>query len=128
MLHKCPDKLICDLAQTYHITGYKSLPARTTAIFLCGLDDKSRVKMYLSGQYYSLDTMLMAAIYDKLQWLCWSYTEDGQNNVNLPQSVCQIISGNADLDDLSAYDSGEDFDRQRNMIISEVVKCQQVHH
>lgn len=49
MIAKDEDALICDLAETYRIFDYRSLPLKTVATFSVGLRENSRIKMSLGG-------------------------------------------------------------------------------
>ena len=48
MIKTDEDALICDLAETYQIYDYKSLPAYMVATFSVGLRENSRIKMKLN--------------------------------------------------------------------------------
>ena len=56
MIKTDEDALICDLAETYQIYDYKSLPAYMVATFSVGLRENSRIKMKLSNQPITLNT------------------------------------------------------------------------
>ena len=43
------DAWMCDLAETYHIYDYESLPLSKVAIFSVGLRANSRIKMKMQG-------------------------------------------------------------------------------
>ena len=43
------DALICDLAETYHIYDYRSLPVKLVATLSAGLRDDSRIKLKAAG-------------------------------------------------------------------------------
>lgn len=58
--------LICDLAETYHIYDYRSLPASLVATFSFGLRDDSRIKQKLAGVKTSDTNILLAIIADRL--------------------------------------------------------------
>lgn len=72
------DALICDMAETYHIYDLRGLPARTLATLAFGLRADSRIKMRLSDQPLRVNTILLAAIADRLGLLVWAQTEDGR--------------------------------------------------
>ena len=63
------DALICDLAETYHIYDYRSLPLKLVATLSAGLRDDSRIKLKASESPVSLDTMILAVIADNLTML-----------------------------------------------------------
>lgn len=43
------DAVICDLAETYHLLDYKSIPVELLATLCAGLHDDSRIKLKLAG-------------------------------------------------------------------------------
>lgn len=45
MINTDESAVICDLAETYSIFDYKSLPVLTVATFCVGLRENSRIKM-----------------------------------------------------------------------------------
>lgn len=63
------DALICDLAETYHIYDYRSLPLKTVATLSAGLRDDSRIKLEAAEASVGLDTVILAAIADNLTML-----------------------------------------------------------
>ena len=91
MINLDEESLICDLAETYQIYDYKRLPLQTVAVFSCGLRENSRIKMKLSQQTASIDTMLLAGISDKLGILLWAQTKDGQKGKNRPISILEKV-------------------------------------
>ena len=85
--------LICDLAETYRIYDYQSLPLQTVAILSIGLRDESRIKMKMNKVHYTFDMWTRAAILDDLNWLVWTKTKDGQNNRNRPKKILDELLG-----------------------------------
>ena len=63
------DALICDLAESYHIYDYRSLPLKTVATLSAGLRDDSRIKLKAAEASVGLDTVILAAIADNLTML-----------------------------------------------------------
>lgn len=63
------DALICDLAETYHILDYRSLPVNLVATLSAGLRDNSRIKLRAAESPVNLDTMILAVIADNLTML-----------------------------------------------------------
>lgn len=119
MINLDEDALICDLAETYRIYDYRQLPPLQVAVFACGLRDNSRIKMKASGQSVPLETLLLAMITDKLSTLVWFQTEDGQNNINRPTMITNLLTGNQteSEQDVITFDSGKEFDKFRNRLI-----------
>lgn len=58
--------LICDLAETYRIYDYRSLPVKLVATLAAGLRDDSRIKSRLAGVKGRGDEVLLGTIADRL--------------------------------------------------------------
>lgn len=101
--------LICDFAETYHILDYKALPVTTAALLASGLRENSRIKQKMAGLQYGSDTLLLAAILDRLTTLQWFQTSDGQHNRNRPKSVFEQLTGSARPKEIKAFASGDAF-------------------
>ncbi|MGA4725424.1 DUF5361 domain-containing protein [Carnobacterium maltaromaticum] len=113
------EALICDLAETYHIYDYKQLPPTQVAVFSCGLRENSRIKMKLSEQQVSLDTLLLAGLSDKLGLLLWSKTKDGEKGKNRPTSIVSSMTNQPQKEKKEiAFNSGEDFEEMRKRLIT----------
>lgn len=115
------DGLKCDLAETYHIYDYKQLPPTTVAVFSCGLRNDSRIKLKMADQQFSLETIMLAMISDRLSLLLWSKTKDGSKGRNRPTSLVNTLlkSHKQEKDEL-VFSSGEEFERVRSGILRKV--------
>lgn len=111
------EALICDLAETYHIYDYKSLPLSRVAIFAVGLKGNSRIKMKMSGLKYPLDTLLLASVVDRLSMLVWQKTKDAVDGRNLPESMLSRLLGTEDNRDTEVFSTPEEFERRREEIL-----------
>lgn len=100
--------LVCDLAETYGIYDYRSLPLRKVATFSVGLRDNSRIKMKMNGMRIPLNEVLLAAAVDRLSFLLWAKTEDGVNNTNKPKSILDELLGNEEFSD-DGFETPEEF-------------------
>ena len=80
------DALVCDMAETYHIFDYRALPLFLAARLACGLRENSRSKMRLAGNRIELRDALLAAILDRVSFLAWAQTRDGQKK---PKPPCE---------------------------------------
>lgn len=109
------DALICDMAETYHIYDLRGLPARTLAVLASGLRANSRIVMRLSEQQASMDTMLLAAIADRLGLLVWAQTKDGQRGLNRPASIVEALTENEPVTE--GFATPEEFETARRRII-----------
>jgi hypothetical protein len=76
MIELDEDALICDLAETYHIFDYKSLPPKTVATLAAGLRDESRIKLRAAGVPVALETIILAAIADRIDSLRYGFFKD----------------------------------------------------
>ncbi len=85
------DALICDLAETYSIYDYKSLPLRTVATLAAGLRDTSRIKLRAMGVPVAQDTILLAGISDRIDALRYTFSSD--KNTERPPQLVKILLG-----------------------------------
>lgn len=69
MIELDENAFICDLAETYRIFDYRSLPVKLVATLSAGLRDDSRIKLKAAGSPVSLETMILATIADNLTML-----------------------------------------------------------
>lgn len=111
------EALICDLAETYHIYDYKSLPLSRVAIFAVGLKGNSRIKMKMSGLKYPLGTLLLASIVDRLSMLVWQKTKDAVDGRNRPESMLSRLLGTEDNRETEVFSTPEEFERRREEIL-----------
>lgn len=109
--------MICDLAETYHIYNYRGLPVPTLATLVAGLRADSRTKMEINGAKAPTETLIMAMVYDKLSQWIWMNSKDGRKGINPPKSLVKLITSEPKRSTVTAYESGEDFDRARQRII-----------
>lgn len=123
MLKTDESALICDLAETYHIYNYRSLPLSRVATFAVGLRENSRIKMKMRGEKYSLDTMLLATIADRLSLMAWMKSKDGISGINRPKSIVARLLQIEDVvneegaSEIEAFETPEEFDRRWSEII-----------
>ena len=118
MIHVGEEELICDLAETYHIYDYRSLPIRTVGIFCIGLGEDSRVKTKLRGGEKISNNRLLAMALDRLSFLAWCRTEGAENGTNKPESIHDILYPSfAQNKETVTFNSAEDFDEARKRIL-----------
>lgn len=124
MLRTDETALICDLAETYGVLDWKALPLKTAAALSAGLRDNSRVKMKLSGQKIDCETVLLAAIADRLSMLVWFRTKDGVNNRNRPESILTRLIGDdqeQEEKDFRVFRTPEEFEAARRRALNREV-------
>ena len=119
MIKEDEEALICDLAETYQIYDYRQLPLTQVAVFAVGLRENSRIKMKLSGQRMPIESFLLAGILDRLSFLVWAKTEDGQKGRNRPTMILDSLVSKDKDSDVIIFDSGEDFEEERQRLIAE---------
>lgn len=121
MIAKSEEDLICDFAETYHIYDWRSLPVGTAAILAIGLRDDSRIKRRLSGARYDKNTLLLAAIADRLSILVWHGTKDGQKGKNKPKMIMDtLLSGPKKSQQTESYATPEEYLAAREKIVEEI--------
>lgn len=115
------EALICDLAETYHIYDYEQLPLTTVAVLSCGLRENSRIKLKINNQSIPIETLLLAGLSDKVSLLLWAKTQDGQKGRNRPAMILEALNPVSEKPkDTLVFHSGEDFERVRKELISQV--------
>lgn len=109
MINVNKNALICDLAETYHIFDFKSLPCRMVGILSCGLRENSRIKMILAGEKITLENTLLAGIYDNTKMLAWLNSTDGADGVNRPESILKSILDIEENSETLSFETKEEF-------------------
>ena len=117
LLNVCEDAIVCDMAETYGILNIKGLPVQKLATLVLGLRDNSRMKIMISGTKADTQTILLASILDAVALLVWFGSKDGQNGVNRPKSVLNVIMGREEQGQYKTFATVEDFERYRQEII-----------
>lgn len=115
------EALICDLAETYHIYDFESLPLRKIAIFAKGLRENSRIRMKLSQSKFNVKESLLAGILDRLTLILYSKTKDAEKGRNYPKLLLDEVDNK---EDLQGFMSSEDFEKMRRRIIEGGAKWQ----
>ena len=100
------DALICDLAETYHIFDYRSLPAKLVATLSAGLRDDSRIKLKAAGSPVGLETVILATIADNLTMLRAGFDK---SNRSKPYLFTEAISGEK-KQKVKGFRSAKDFE------------------
>lgn len=104
------DALICDLAETYQIYDYRSLPVRLVATLAAGLRDNSRIKLLAAGCPVSQDIILLASIADRIEAFRYSFAKEAKE----PPSLLQMLLGDEAKEKKTgamSFNSPEDFEK-----------------
>lgn len=101
------DALICDLAETYQIFDYRSLPTLLVATLSAGLRDDSRIKLKAAGSPVSFETVILAAIADNLTMLRAGFDKSNRSKPYLfTEAICgetkKKVKGFKTADDFEA--------------------------
>jgi len=120
MVAKDEDALICDFAETYHIHHWRGLPVQHAAVLACGLPEDARIRRAMSGRTVPTQTLLMAAIVDRLSLLVWAQSEDGRRGINRPNSLVEAMTAPLHTEDVQGFSSAEAFERERERILKGV--------
>ena len=112
MINADEEALICDLAETYHIYDYRSLPLHTVGIFACGLRKDSRIVMEVSGLKLTAEQIVLAMIADNTRMIAWLNSSDGAEGINKPKSLVAALIGDESNKEsvVETFDSGQEFD------------------
>ena len=114
------DALICDMAEVYGIFNIYAMPADLIATLACGLRDSSRIKSRLLNMDMSLDDYLLAALFDSVNWLCWTHTKDAARGNNQPRRILDILMNKEEKkqsDDFLSFSDSESFEKERERLI-----------
>ena len=113
--------LICDLAETYHIYDYRSLPAHLVATFSVGLREDARIWKKISGRRLSCTDAILARLYDRLNEFIYAILRiDGE-----PERMYPILEGLEKPDESKeqeeekfvSYGSVDEFNEARKTIL-----------
>ncbi len=119
MLNLDEDAVICDLAETYQIYDWRSLPLQTVATFVCGLGQNSRIKRKFNNDKYedfTVSEFLLMNIADALSIIAWQNTANGQKGVNRPKLFTEQIENKQKSKALS-FNSIDDFNKKRQELL-----------
>lgn len=123
--------MICDFAETYQIFDYRAIPARLVAKLAVGLKNSSRIKIKVSGLLVAPDTFLLASIFDVVNLLLWSRTEDGEKGRNRPAKISANLTNGFKTEKSNShetliFDSAEEYEAARgNLLTGGINKWQQ---
>lgn len=116
------DALICDMAETYGVFNLFELPPQLVATLAVGLREDSRIKVKMSGMKMDFQKYILAALFDKVNWLCWTKTKDAQHGTHVPESILGFLLQNdkpSAPDEFMVFDSPEAFEKARQDLLGE---------
>ena len=86
------------------------------ATLALGLREDSRTKMRIAKQKVKIETLLLAAIADRLSVLVYRGTEDAKYKRNPPVSIVNALITEEQTEKVKAFKSGADFDAEYKRI------------
>lgn len=98
MLRADEGALICDLAESYGLFDYKTVPARLLGTLAAGLREDSRSKMLAYGQKVNKTEMLLAALMDGVNRIAWMLAAICPREGEPPKSVLDALMGRAETE------------------------------
>lgn len=116
------DALICDLAETYQIYDYRSLPAKLAATLSVGLRENSRIKIKMRGDKLGdSDRMILGMIFDIVAKIGWM----GEDK---PPSMIDAMYGELPEkteaeSETQSFDSPEAYEQARKELIERRQRC-----
>ena len=115
MINTDEDALICDLAETYGVFDYRSLPLKTVAALSVGLRANSRIKMKINHMDLEPEAYLLSAIADRLSILVWRQTKDGVEGINPPELILNSL---VEKENKSiGFETADEFEKFREKVI-----------
>jgi len=106
MINLDEDALICDLAETYQIYDYRSLPVKLAATLSAGLRDNSRIKLRAADSSVSVETLILASISDNLTLIRAGFSKDKTK----PQLFSDIINNDAKKKQVVGFRTASEFE------------------
>ena len=120
MINLSEDALICDLAETYHIFDYRSLPVKLVATLSAGLRDDSRSKMIMANIPVPPDTFILAIIADRIELLRRSFSSKNKDApVSLVELLCSKDAKKTNKG-VASFRTSAEFEAARARIISSI--------
>lgn len=110
------DALICDLAETYNVLDYRSLPIMLLATLAAGLHDDSRIKMKLGGLRRVAPTFLSVHTADVLTMILASLSGAKKQ----PTLYRDIMTDKLPRENTTGFSSIEEFEEARRRFMDNV--------
>lgn len=111
------DSLICDLAQYYHVFDYRSMTVESVATLAAGLPEDSRIMRKLYNQNISKSELMLAAIYDDLNFYLYSMTSNAKYGINRPASIVEKWLNITEQKENMAFDSVNSYEKAKQRIL-----------
>lgn len=110
------DAVICDLAETYHVLDYRSIPIMTLATLCAGLRDDSRIKMRMMEMHMVAPSFAFVRIADTLTMILHVLAGDKSK----PKLYQDIMTGKQIKKKTTGFSSIEEFEEARKRFLNNV--------
>ena len=108
------DAVICDMAETYHIYDFHTLPVQTFATLAVGLRGDSRIKMRIQEMTHISPVFSLVSIADTLSQLAHALV--GKEGSPPPALLSDIMNGKQSHKESEGFSSIEEFEAVRKRI------------
>jgi hypothetical protein len=105
------DAVVCDLAETYNVLDYKTLPVMTLATLCAGLHDDSRIKMEIAGLQRISPTFAAIRAADTLTIINYALT--AKHGAKLPTLYQDVMTSKQKQKKTTGFSSIEEFENAR---------------
>lgn len=110
MLNLDEDALICDLAETYSIYDYRSLPLSLVATLSAGLRENSRIIMKMCGIPATQETLMLAGIADRIDAFRFGFTDGKEKPTSMVKALFDSINEDKKVSLKTRFRTLEDFE------------------
>lgn len=111
--------LICDLAETYQVYDYRSLPVQLVATLCSGLREDSRIRMKQRGEKIRLTDRLLVCLYDAYQNFLWARYGEGEPPESIYDCLVERTQKKENPSGVRSFDSPEAYEEVRKRIIGD---------
>lgn len=116
MLSVDRDAVICDLAETYHLLDYRSVPVMMLATLCAGLHEDSRIKMRLMGMNRIAPSFAFVRIADTLVLILHALIGEKSR----PKLYQDIMTDKLKKKKTTGFSSIEEFEEARKRFLNNV--------
>ena len=108
------DALLCDLAETYGVFSFDSVPVMTLATLCAGLRGDSRIRHSIGGYKEIPPEFTLVHIADALTMLLSGLSEDSKE----PALYSDVMTGKRAKKSTNGFDSIEEFEAARKRVFN----------
>ena len=110
------DAVICDIAETYHVLDYRSIPVDLLATLCAGLHDDSRIKMKMMGMRKIAPSFALTHAADTLTVILHALVGSKKK----PKLYEDIMADKQSNQKTTGFSSIEEFEKARQRFIKDV--------